>query len=539
MADRRDVVVIGAGHNGLVAAALMARAGLAPLVLESRDLVGGRAITKEIHPGFRCPAVLHAAGPLLARVAEDLALERDGLAWLKPEVRVFAPSPTGPAVHIYDDPARTAAALHAVSARDAERYPEFAATFARIGAALAPVLTMAPPSTDAPSTHDLWKLLRLGRRVRALGKRDAYRVMRWGPMAVADLAAEWFESDLLRATVAARGIFASFAGPWSAGTGAALLLQAALDGHPTAPAAFPYGGMGALTTAMAQAAQARGAAIRTGARVSHVLVKDGAVRGVVLATGEEIAARAVVSAADPRQTLLAMVGATELGPDVAGKMRNYRCTGTAAKLNLALSRLPRFAALAGDGAGDGALTGRIHIGPGIDDLERAFDAVKYGEISAHPTLDVTIPSLLDDSLAPPGAHVMSVHAQFVPYAPRAGDWSSRRAELVKTIVQTLAVYAPDLPDAIVGHELLTPADLESEYGLSGGHLLHGEPALDQLFAFRPLLGWAQYRTPIRGLYLCGSGTHPGGVVTGASGANASRAVIHDLRNGELRNGERA
>jgi phytoene dehydrogenase-like protein len=351
-------------------------------------------------------------------------------------------------------------------------------------------------------------------------------------MAVADLAAEWFESDLLRATVAARGIYATFAGPWSAGTGATLLLQAALDGHATAPAAIPRGGLGALTAAMAQAARALGAEIRTGARVKHVRVRDGAAQGVVLASGEEIAARAVVSGVDPRQTLLSLVGASELGPEVAGKMRNYRCTGTAAKLNLALSRLPRFSAVATDGNGTGALTGRVHIGPSIDDLERAFDAVKYGELSARPTLDVTIPSLLDDSLAPPGAHVMSIHAQFVPYAPRAGDWSTRRAELVKTIVQTLALYAPDLPDAIVGHELLTPLDLETKYGLSGGHLLHGEPALDQLFAFRPLLGWAQYKTPIRRLYLCGSGTHPGGVVTGASGANASRAVVHDLRNGE-------
>jgi phytoene dehydrogenase-like protein len=532
MANERDVVVIGAGHNGLVAAALMARAGLKPLVLESRDTVGGRAVTEEIHPGFRCPVVLHAAGPLLARVTEDLDLARHGLSWLEPQVRVFAPSPGGPAVSVYDDPARTAEGLRRVSVRDAERYPEFAATFARIGAALAPVLTMAAPSTDEPSTHDLWKMLRVGRRVRALGKRDAYRVMRWAPMAVADLAAEWFESDLLRATVAARGIYASFAGPWSAGTGATLLLQAALDGHPTAPAAIPRGGMGALTSAMAQAARALGAEIRTGARVTNILVKDGGARGVVLATGEEIAARAVVSGADPRHTLLSLVGAAELGPEVAGKMRNYRCTGTAAKLNLALSRLPRFSALATDGGGSGALSGRVHIGPSIDDLERAFDAVKYGEFSAHPTLDVTIPSLLDDSLAPPGAHVMSIHAQFVPYTLRSGDWSTRRAELVKAIVQTLGLYAPDLPDAIVAHQLLTPPDLEAKFGLSGGHLLHGEPALDQLFAFRPLLGWAQYKTPIRGLYLCGSGTHPGGVVSGASGANASRAVVHDLRNGE-------
>jgi phytoene dehydrogenase-like protein len=274
--------------------------------------------------------------------------------------------------------------------------------------------------------------------------------------------------------------------------------------------------------------------------VAHIRVKDGVARGVVLASGEEIAARAVVSAVDPRQTLLALVDAAELGPGVTGRMRSYRCTGTAAKLNLALSRLPRFTALAtplatdrsGDGADDArpaALTGRIHIGPSVDDMERAFDTAKYGAFSARPTLDVTLPSLLDDSLAPPGAHVMSVHAQFVPYALRGHDWSARRGDLVKAIVQTLAIYAPDLPDAIVAHDLLTPVDLEAKLGLSGGHLLHGEPALDQLFCMRPLLGWAQYRTPIRNLYLCGSGTHPGGVVSGDCGANASRAILAGLR----------
>jgi phytoene dehydrogenase-like protein len=525
--DDRDAVVVGAGHDGLVVAATLARAGLRPLVLEARDVVGGRAVTEEIAPGFRCPTVLHAAGPLLGRVAEDLELARHGLAWLKPAVRLFAPAPDGPAARIHDDSAQTADALRAVSPRDADRYPAFAEAFARIGAALRPSLSHAPPDAEAPALRDVVTLLGSLRRVRALGKRDAYRAFRWAPMPVADLVAEWFESDLLRAALAARGIYASFAGPRSAGTGAALLLQAALDGHATAPAAMPRGGMGALTAAMAKAARARGAEIRTGARVAHIRVRGGEVRGIVLATGEEIATRIVASGADPRQTLLALVDAAELGPGTVTRMRAYRSAGTVAKLNLALSRLPKFPA-AGS-ADSGALTGRIHIGPSVDDLERAFDAVKYGDFSARPTLDVTIPSLLDDSLCPPGAHVMSIHAQFVPYALRSGDWSARRDDVVKTIVQTLSPYAPDLSDCIVAHELLTPVDLEARFGLSGGHLMHGELALDQLFAMRPLLGWGQYRTPIRGLYLCGAGTHPGGVVSGASGANASRAILADIR----------
>jgi phytoene dehydrogenase-like protein len=529
MGTPRDVVVIGAGHNGLVAAAMLARGGMKPLVLEARPVVGGRAVTEQIHPGFHCPAVLHTAGPLLPKVARELDLERHGLEWLRPEVRVFAPGLDGRSISIHDDAARTAASLRTVSPRDADAYPAFAATFARIGAALEPLLTMTPPSADAPNAHDLWKLVRLGRRVRGLGKRDAYRVLRWGPMAVADLVAEWFESDLLRATLAARGIYASFAGPWSAGTSAGLLLQAALDGHATAPAALPRGGIGTLTGALARAAQALGAQIRTDARVARILVKDGAAAGVVLAGGEEIAARVVVSDADPRQTLLKLVDVATLGPDLASKMQHYRCTGSAAKLNLALSRLPRFTAVGqGADAQKASLSGRIHIGPGIDELERAFDAAKYGEISARPMLDVTIPSLLDHTLAPLGQHVMSIHAQFAPYELRTGDWSTRKSELMKTIVQTLGAYAPDLPDVIVGHKLSTPADLESEYGLSGGHLFHGEPALDQLFTFRPLIGWAQYRAPIARLYLCGSGTHPGGALCGASGLNASREILKDM-----------
>jgi phytoene dehydrogenase-like protein len=262
--------------------------------------------------------------------------------------------------------------------------------------------------------------------------------------------------------------------------------------------------------------------------VDRILVKDGAAAGVVLAGGEEIAARVVVSDVDPRKTMLELVDAATLGPDLAGKMQNYRSTGSAAKLNLALSRLPRFTAAPQDAEGQRvALSGRIHIGPGIDELERAFDAAKYGEISARPMLDVAIPSLLDTTLAPLGHHVMSVHAQFAPYKLRSGDWNGRKGELVKTIVQTLAAYAPDLPDVIVGHQISTPVDLEREYGLSGGHLFHGEPALDQLFTFRPLIGWAQYRMPVARLYLCGSGTHPGGALSGASGVNASREVLKD------------
>ena len=528
----RDVIIIGAGHNGLTTAAYLARAGLRPIVLEARSGIGGRATTEEIHPGFRCPTVTHAAGPLLPRVARELALDRHGLQWLAPQVRVFAPALDGPSLALRDDAARTAADLKPLGGRDAEVYPELAATLARIGAALSPLISMTPPSTEDPSGRDLWNMLKLGKRLRGLGKQDLHRVLRWGPMAVADFASEWFGSELLRATIAARGIYASFAGPRSAGTTAGILLQAALDGHATAPSVFPKGGMGALSDALASAARAAGAEIRTGARVAHISVKDGRAVGVVLAGGEEFAASAVVSSADPHRTYLQLLDAGTLGPDFVGKIRNYRCQGTAAKVNLALARLPRWKSKLplGDNVGVAALTGRIHIGPSIDYLERAYDAAKYGEVSARPYLEVCIPTLLDPDLAPDGGHVMSIHAQFVPY--RSGSQRELdREEVARAVVDTLAEYAPDLPKAIVGQQVLTPADLERDYGLSGGHLLHGEPALDQLFAFRPLVGWAQYRSPIARLYLCGSGTHPGGAgaITGASGANASREILKDLR----------
>src|SRR5256714_4279064 len=285
MSDR--IVIIGAGHNGLVAACYLAKAGFAPLVLERRELVGGAAVTEEFHKGFRCSTLAHSAGPMLPQIVRELELERHGLSFIRTEVRVFAPSTNGRALSIYDDTARTSRELKNFSARDAESYPQFCESFARIGRVLAPLLVRTPPSIDAPTLGDLWNLGKVGKGFRGLGKRDAYRLLRWGPMAVADLAAEWFETELLRAVVAARGITGAFAGPWSAGTSLGLLVQAAFDGHPVAPASFVRGGMGALTQSLADAARAAGAEVRTGASVERVLVKDGKAVGVVLEGGEE------------------------------------------------------------------------------------------------------------------------------------------------------------------------------------------------------------------------------------------------------------
>lgn len=523
-----DIIIIGAGHNGLVTAGYLAKAGLKPLVLERRAVVGGACVTEEIHPGFRCSTLAQSPGPLFPHVVKDLQLERHGLELINPTVRVFSPNANGDSICLYEDKKRTAESLAVLSANDARRYPDFFTTFARIGRAISPLLTMTPPDIDKPSTGELWSLGRLGLAIRGLGKKDEYRLLRYGPMAVADLAAEWFETELLRATVAARGIFGAFAGPWSAGTSAGLLLQAATDGNAIAPSSFVKGGMGALTQALAKSATDAGAEIRTDAEVTGIQIKEGKTIGVVLAGGEEISARAVISNADPRTTFLRLVDAAELDPSFLTKIRNYRAQGTVAKVNLALSALPKFAALNNREASE-KLSGRIHIGPDIDYLERAFDAAKYGDFSPRPYLDICVPSLTDPTLAPNGAHVMSIHVQFAPYQLKDGDWNSRREELGDTVVNALSDYAPNLKELILARQVITPLDLEQTYGLSGGHIHHGEMALDQLFAFRPLIGWARYRTPIEGLFLCGAGTHPGGGVTGIPGLNASREIIKDVK----------
>ena len=530
MAEKRDVVVIGAGPNGLTAAAYLAKAGLKPLVLERREIVGGLAVTEEFAPGFRVSSVFHATGPLLPAVARDLDLSRHGLALLQPDVRVFAPAADGRAIVLYGDAAKTARELETTSPHDAKGYLQFHESLGRIGKVLAPLVTMTPPSIDDPGLGALWDLLGVGRKFRALPRRDAFRLLRWGPMAVADLVSEFFQTELLRATVAARGIFGAFAGPWSAGTSLGVILQAATDSNAAGPATFVRGGMGALTQALATAARGLGAEIRTGATVARIVTRDGAATGVVLSTGEEIPARAVVSNADPKATLLGLVDPVDLDPDFIQKIRNYRAMGAVAKVNLALSGLPGFSSAKGAGDAKTALAGRIHIGPDIDYLERAYDAAKYGDFSPHPYCDVTIPTIADPSLAPAGQHVLSVIAQFAPYKLKGeGDWNARREALGDAVVDTLAAYAPGLKGLVVGRQVLTPLDLEETYGVTGGHILHGEAALDQLFTMRPLLDWAQYRTPVRGLYLCGSGTHPGGGVTGAPGFNASREIRKDLR----------
>ncbi|HEX5424129.1 MAG TPA: NAD(P)/FAD-dependent oxidoreductase [Candidatus Acidoferrales bacterium] len=529
MAAAREIVIIGGGHNALVAAFYLARKGLKPLVLERRPIVGGAAVTEEFHPGYRCSTLAHAGGPPLPSIVSDMQLARHGLQKLESPIRMFAPTPYGVGLTLYSDTKCSVEEIKRFGSKDAAAYADLHQALTRAAEITRQMLELTPPDLDKPSSHDAWTALQIGRVARRLGKKEMVRLLRWGPMAVADFAAEFFETDLLRAIVAARGIFGAALGPWSAGSTALLLLRSAVDPYPVGNSAMPRGGMGALTSAMASAARQAGAEIRTDADVVKILVKSGATVGVVLASGEEIATKTVVSSADPRRTFLGLLDPVHLPPSFVVKMQHYRASGTMAKLNLALDSLPSFIALRDASDAKSRLAGRIHIGPEIDYLERAFDHSKYGEFSSNPYLDVMIPTILDPSLAPPAKHVMSVCMQFAPYKLKNGGWSSERDALRNSIIGTLAQYAPDLPPKILAAQTITPADFESEYGLSGGHPFHGELALDQIFTMRPLLGCARYRTPVRGLYLCGSGTHPGNGVTGASGANAAREILKDFR----------
>lgn len=518
-----DIVIIGAGHNALTAAFYLAKGGRRPLVLERRHVVGGCATSEEFAPGFKSATLAHTIGPLRPAIVTDMQLERRGVRFVRPDPRLVALSGDGRALVFSADAARTAEAILPFSARDAARFPEFCGALARAGQFLAELVDVTPPSIDAPSKSELWQLLKTGRRFRALGKKESFALLRWGPMAVADLVAEWFETDLLQAAVAARAIFGTAMGPWSAGTGAVLLLGAAIDPLPGGSSISVAGGPGTLTRAMAEAAREAGAEIRTGADVRQILVKDGAVSGVVLADGSEIAAPTVVSGADPRRTFLGLIDPVELEPGFMTRIRNYRVPGTVAKMNFALRGLPAFTGVSGDPAA--TLQGRVHIGPGIDYLERAFDASKYGEMSRAPYLDIAFPSLHDASMAPAGRHVMSVHVQYAPYALRTGTWSIFEDSLTAIVQRTIEEYAPGFTSLIEYRQMISPYTLEHEFGLTGGHIYHGELALDQLFTMRPTLGWANYRTPVDGLFLCGSGTHPGNGITGASGRNAAHEVL--------------
>jgi phytoene dehydrogenase-like protein len=523
-----DAVVIGAGHNGLVAAAYLAKAGRRVLVVEKRAQVGGIAVTEELHPGFRFSTCAPEGSRLAAEVVRELRLAEHGLEWLPVDPVVFAPQPDGTQLTIWRDTKRTADEIGRFSAADARRYPDFVALMTRLADAVGGLLRAVPPDLPEVGWRDLRGLLPLAAPLRRLGRKHVNDLLRVLPMPVADLLNEWFESDVVKAAIAASAVRDITWGPKEAGTAYLLLFNWALgDSGLFRSAGLVRGGMGALASALAGAARSAGAEIRTGTPVERVLVDSGRVAGVALAGGERIAAATVVSSADPRTTFLGLCEPRLLPAAFVRHVRNVKYRGSIARVHLALSGLPEFTAAGREGAA--LLAGPIQIAPTLAHLQRAYDCTKYGEFSAVPWLDAWIPTLRDPGLAPAGQHVLSITAKYAPYRLRHGAWTERREAFADTVLATLGEYIPKLQDLVRFRAVRVPPDLEAEYGVPEGSLCHGEMTLDQFFHMRPIPGHARYRGPIAGLYLCGASTHPGGILNGLPGRNAAREILRDPR----------
>ncbi|HXN25324.1 MAG TPA: NAD(P)/FAD-dependent oxidoreductase [Candidatus Dormibacteraeota bacterium] len=521
-----DVIVIGGGHNGLVNAAYLARAGKKVIVLERRHVLGGAAVTEEMFPGFKFSVCSYVVSLLRPEIIRDLDLPRHGLEIL-PLDGTFTPMPSGDYLWRVNDHAKTRRELARHSRVDAEAYDEFGKAMVAMCRFVKPMLAMSPPDPTTLDPRDLRHLYRLGQRFRALSSDEKYNLVKLMTMSAAEFLDQWFETDVLKATMSASGIIGTFLGIRSPGTAYVLLhhYMGEIDGAFRAWG-FSRGGTGAISNAIAAAAREAGVEIRTEAPVGKILVKDGRANGVVLQTGEELRGSVVSSSVDPNLTFLKLMEPQELPGDFVEDVRRYKYRGSSGKVNLALDALPDFKCLPGSRV---HLRGAISISPSVDYMERAYDDAKYGQFSRHPYIDVVIPSLTDPSVAPPGKHVLSCFVQYAPYKLADGTWDKKREAFGDAVVNTLAEYAPNLKQIIIGRQVLTPLDLEREFGLTQGNIFQGELSLEQLFFLRPVPGWAKYRTPIENLYLCGSATHPGGGIMGAPGRLASVAILQDWK----------
>lgn len=517
-----DAIVIGAGHNGLVTAAYLAKAGKKVLVLERRNIVGGVAVTEEIFPGFKFSPCAHLASGFAPEIIADLDLTRHGFELLPLDPLLLAPSLDGKPLVIPRNPSQAVEQIARHSANDAQKYGAFCSLLRNLAGFLRTIYDLSWPDKASPDEKlNPYDLIKAGLKFRGLGEKQMYEFLRILPMSSADLLNEWFENDHFKASLAASGMFGSFVGPYQQGTCFNLLHhQLGESNGALRTAGLVRGGIGNLTQTLARAAQQAGAAIRTDSEVVKVVTKNGAATGVVLSSGEEINAASVISSAGVKRTFQQLVEPIYLDPHFLLAVRNIRARGTVAKINFALDALPKF-----KGAEPAQLGGIIHIGPTLEYLERAADDAKYGRFSQQPFLEITVPSISDPSLAPPGKHVMSVWMQSAPYHLKNADWNEQRNALGDVVVSVIEQYAPGFEKLILHGQVLTPLDLEQTYGLDEGHPYHAELALDQLFFMRPVPGWSRYRTPIENLYLCGSGTHPGGGLNGLSGRYAAREIL--------------
>jgi len=521
-----DVIIIGAGHNGLVNAAYLAKAGRRVLVLERRSIIGGIAVTEEVFPGFKASMVADSAGYLGDEVRRDLKIGSH--VEIHPvDPIAFAPQPDGSHLTIWRDTARTAKEIERFSKKDAEAYPAFVTLMRKIAGVVGGLMRVTPPDLPAVGLRDLRGMLGLLGPVRRLGRKNISELMRVLPMPTTDLLDEWFESDALKGLLSACSIRYTTWGPQEAGTAYNLFHDWALsDTGLFRSSSFVKGGMGALSEAIATAARGYGAEIRTDAAVAKILVEKGKATGVALANGEHIQAKKVVSSADPRTTFLALLEPYRLDARFVRHVNNVKYRGSMARVHLGLRELPNFKALQGADAA-AHLRGAIQIAPSPFYVQRSFDHTKYGEYSSSPTLDISIPTVNDPSLAPSGQHLMSITAKYAPYALRNQSWDSAGPAFLEVVINTLAEYAPGLRESITQKRIVTPVELEETYALPEGCVHQGEMSLDQFFHMRPIPGYARYRTPVEGLYVCGSSAHPGGNISGLPGRNAAHEILKD------------
>jgi phytoene dehydrogenase-like protein len=525
-----DALIIGGGHNGLIAAAYLAKAGKKVAVLEKRHLVGGAAVTEEIYPGFKFTEFSYVVSLLRPEIIRDLELPKHGLTIL-PLPSTFTPLPNGDYLAAWDDHDQTRREIYRHSPQDADAFDEYSRQMARMGMAVKPILSMIPPDPTTFNPKDLFGLARLGGHAASLSEKDFYNLAKLMTMSAADLLDEWFETDALKGTKSASGIIGTFLGPRSPGTAYVLLhhYMGEIDGAFRAWG-FAKGGTGGISNAIANAARALGAEVRLNAPVEQIILKNGRAVGVALEGGEEIYARYVVSSLDPKRTFLKLLDSRQLPSDFVEAIRRYRIRGSSGKVNLALSGLPNFTALPNIGANGHPLhRGAVSLSPSVDYIERAYDAAKYGRFSSKPYVDCIFPSVIDPDMAPPGQHVMSCFVQYAPYHLKGGWNDTQREAFGDAVVDAISEYAPNLKSLILHRQVLVPPDIERITGLTEGNIFSGELALHQLFFLRPAPGYTNYRTPIANFWQCGSGTHPGGGIMGASGRLAALELLRDWK----------
>jgi len=529
-----DAVVVGGGHNGLTAAAYLAWAGLTTLVLERRDIVGGCCVTEEIAPGCRVSTTSYIASMLRPEVISDLRLAEYGLRMVPCDPAIQVPFPDGHVVPWWADRRRAKAEFATISAKDADTFVEVDDRLKELARYLQPFFMEPPPEIDTRSMRGWGDLFRVGKKFRGISSDEVSQLIYFLTGSLGEFLDHNYESEKIKTMFLANNVYGKHGGPYQPGTAIGLLFHLLSGGEHERQGFYGHvmGGMGAITQALAASGRKLGVEIRTSAPVAQIDVRDGRACGVVLEDGTEIRARIVLSNADPKRTFLKMVAASELPNEFLHSIRCIKMEGPCAKVNLVLDAEPRFT---GTSPTASALERTFYtLVPSLAFAERCYDIAKFGEIPEELWVDCVVSSNADPSLAPAGKHILTCFVQYVPYHLREGNWDEKRELLGNRVTKKIAEYAPNVPNAIVARQVLTPLDLERTYGLTEGNIFHGDLRLEQLFFMRPVSGWSQYRTPVDGLYLCGAGTHPGGGVTGAPGHNAAHQALRDWKKGRLK-----